>query len=320
MRYFPIFVDLASARVVVVGGSEEALRKVRLLLKTQARIEVIARELHPELAAEPRVHWIAKEYSASLLDGATLVYSADAGLNETVSVDAKARGIHVNAVDDAEISTFIVPSIVDRDPVVVAIGTEGTAPVLGQWIRARVDGLLAQNLGALASKAQSLRGAVAEAVPHGWARRAFWRQFFFGEPRQAFDAGDDVAFTLSFQDAVMKSAETPAGQVALFTAPAQADDVTLRMHRLLQEADVIVHDPHVPHAVLELARRDAVRIPGSGWQADAEVQQAVAKGKQVVRLAAAAAEAAHPAASPTASIVPFPVRDDIRDQILKAVS
>ena len=142
MRYFPIFVDLVDARVVVVGGSEEALRKIRLLLKTPARIEVIAPELHEELAAEPRVLWVAKSYDATLLDGATLVYSADAALNAQVSADAMARGIQVNAVDDAEISSFIVPSIVDRDPVVVAIGTEGTAPVLAQGIRQKIDGLL----------------------------------------------------------------------------------------------------------------------------------------------------------------------------------
>jgi uroporphyrin-III C-methyltransferase / precorrin-2 dehydrogenase / sirohydrochlorin ferrochelatase len=140
MRYFPIFVDLQNARVVVVGGGEEALRKVRLLLKTDARIDVIADALHAELAANPRVNWLAKTYDAALLDGATLVYSSDTALNKQVSADAMARGIQINAVDQADISSFIVPSIVDRDPVVVAIGTEGTSPVLGQGIRARPFG------------------------------------------------------------------------------------------------------------------------------------------------------------------------------------
>ncbi len=142
MRYFPIFVDLKGRRVVVVGGGEEATRKIRLLLKTEAVIEVIAAELHPELAANDRIRWAAKAFDAALLEGAALVYSADKDLNPTVSAAAQARGIPVNAVDEADISTFIVPSIVDRDPVVVAIGTEGTAPVLAQGIRARIDGML----------------------------------------------------------------------------------------------------------------------------------------------------------------------------------
>ncbi len=116
MRYFPIFFDLKDRPVMVIGGGEEALRKVRLLLKTEARINVVAALLHDELAAEPRVHWIARHYHAGLLDGAALVYSADAELNDRVAADAKALGIPVNAVDNPDISTFIVPSIVDRDP------------------------------------------------------------------------------------------------------------------------------------------------------------------------------------------------------------
>ena len=155
MRYFPIFVDLDHRPVTVVGGSEEALRKVRLLLKTGAAINVIAPALHEELAAERRVNWIAKGYHAGLLEGAALVYSADAALNERVASDAQALGIPVNAVDNPGISTFIVPSIVDRDPVVVAIGTEGTAPILGQGLRARIDQMLPQALGELARAASA---------------------------------------------------------------------------------------------------------------------------------------------------------------------
>ena len=122
MRYFPIFFDLDNRPVTVVGGTEEALRKIRLLLKTGAVINVIAPDLHEELAAERRVNWVARGYHAGLIEGAALVYSADAALNERVASDARAMGIPVNAVDNPDISTFIVPSIVDRDPVVVAIG------------------------------------------------------------------------------------------------------------------------------------------------------------------------------------------------------
>ena len=177
MRYFPIFFDLEGRKVIVVGGGEEALRKVRLLLKTDARISVIASMLHDELASEPRVEWLARRFAPHLLDGAALVYAAEPELNSIVSVAAKLRGIPVNVIDEANISTSITPSIVDRDPVVVAIGTEGTAPVLGQGIRARIDAMLPVGLGDLAARASTLRSLVAEKVPHGNRRRSFWQKF-----------------------------------------------------------------------------------------------------------------------------------------------
>ena len=97
-----------------------------------------------------------------------------------VSAEARARGIPVNVIDVAEISTFLTPSIVDRDPVIIAIGTEGTAPVLGQGIRARLDAKLPKALGDLAKKANALRSRVAKEVPQGNRRRSFWNKFFFG--------------------------------------------------------------------------------------------------------------------------------------------
>lgn len=261
MRYFPIFVDLEDRRVVVVGGGEEALRKVRLLLKTNARIEIVAPALHAELAAEPRVVWVAKSYEAQSLKGAALVYSADPAHNLQVSADAQVLGIPVNAVDQANISTFIVPSIVDRDPVVVAIGTEGAAPVLAQGIRAKIDALLPDRLGALATRAQSLRERVARHIPHGNRRRAFWQQFFFGRPRDAFVAGDDDAFQMALHDSINNVLGARTGRVALVGAgPGDPELLTLKAQRKLHEADVIVYDRLVSKGVLEMARRDAVRI------------------------------------------------------------
>ncbi len=262
MRYFPVFVDLDGRRVVVVGGGEEATRKVRLLLKTNAVIEMIAAELQPELSESPRITWLAKSFDASLLDGAALVYCADKDHNAVVSAAAKVRGIPVNAVDDASNSTFIIPSIVDRDPVVIAIGTEGTAPVLGQGIRARIEGMLPNSLGGLATRAQSLRERIATLVPHGNRRRAFWQEFFFGAPRDAHEQGDDVAFDLALHDAIHSTSKPAQGRVALVGAgPGDPELLTLKAHRKLQEADVIVYDRLVSPGILEMARRDAVRIP-----------------------------------------------------------
>lgn len=340
MRYFPIFFDLKDRPVTVVGGGEEALRKIRLLTKTDAVINVIAPELHEELAANPRVNWIAKAYHAGLLDGAALVYSADASLNERVAADAQALGIPVNAVDNPDISSFIVPSIVDRDPVVVAIGTEGTAPILGQGLRARVDAMLPQELGQLARSANDLRERVAETIPPGNRRRSFWYRFFFGDVRDAYIAGDSCSYLAGVEKLFASEAHPPTGRVAFVALGSEDPELlTIKAQRKLHEADVIVHDRDTPAEILEMARRDAVRIPVKGelydGTADILLEEARA-GRLVVRLGlgepsleetvSVASEGIVFDTVPAvalprpADIIPFPVRDDIRDAILRAAS
>ena len=288
MRYFPVFMDLRGKAVVVVGGGEEALRKIRLLLKTEAAIQVIATDLHEELATEPRISWRAKVYDAELLRGAALVYSADASLNEQVAADARGLGIPVNAVDEPEISTFIVPSIVDRDPVVVAIGTEGAAPVLGQGLRARIDAMLPQALGGLASAAAALRERVAETIPPGNRRRSFWQRFFFGDVREAFIASDSCAYLAGVENLFAEEAQPPQGRVSFVGLGSHDPELlTIKAQRKLQEADVIVHDATVPAAILELARRDAVRLPSNAKTyggASALLLAEARAGRRVVRL------------------------------------
>jgi uroporphyrin-III C-methyltransferase/precorrin-2 dehydrogenase/sirohydrochlorin ferrochelatase len=340
MRYFPIFFDLQNRPVTVVGGSEEALRKIRLLLKTGAVINVIAPALHEELAAEQRVNWIARAYHAGLLEGAALVYSADATLNERVASDAQALGIPVNAVDNPGISTFIVPSIVDRDPVVVAIGTEGTAPILGQGLRARIDQMLPQPLGDLARAASDLRERVASAIPPGNRRRSFWYRFFFGDVREAFIAGDSCGYLAGVEALFANEAQPSRGRVAFVSLGSDDPELlTIKAQRKLHEADVIVHDEAIPAAILEMARRDAVRMPVKGELYDGASDLLLAEaraGRLVVRLSAGetsleetvtiAAEGIAFDSIPAVSLkdevdaAPFPVREDIRDDILRAAS
>ncbi len=343
MRYFPIFFDLKQRPVTVIGGGEDALRKIRLLLKTEAVISVIAPALHDELAAEPRVNWIARRYHASLIEGAALVYSADPSLNDRVAADAKALGIPVNAVDNPGISTFIVPSIVDRDPVVVAIGTEGTAPILGQGLRARIDALLPARLGELARAASSLRERVADTIPAGNRRRGFWYRFFFGEPRNSFLAGESCNYLAGVEGLFIDQNPKPIGRVSFISAGSDdPENLTIKAQRKLHEADVIVHDRAILEALLEMARRDAVRMAVKGQLFDGATDLLIAEakaGKLVVRLSASdvsleetvsvAAEGIAFETIPSVTsqrlvqpmeIVTFPDRDDIRDEILRAAS
>jgi uroporphyrin-III C-methyltransferase / precorrin-2 dehydrogenase / sirohydrochlorin ferrochelatase len=344
MRYFPIFVDLAGRKVVVVGGGEEALRKIRLLLKTDAEILVIAPKLHEELLQHARVKWLAKIFEPQLLAGAALVYSAEAELNAEVSAAAIAAGIPINAVDQAEISTFIVPSIVDRDPVVIAIGTEGTAPVLGQGIRAKIDALLPQKLGVLAKRAAALRARVAQIVPHGQVRRTFWQQFFFGPLHEDLMEHDDVAYALSSDDLLHNFDGHVAGKVSFVgIGPGDAELLTLKAQRKLYEADVIVHDRNLPPAFLEMARRDAFRILAPHTQRELEdvLAHHASAGKIVVRLVCGSDQNEQgwtelqnfkhrgfavdfvpgiEAAKGEISAIPFPTNSLIQDEILRAAS
>ncbi|MGE0004742.1 MAG: siroheme synthase CysG [Parvibaculaceae bacterium] len=297
MRYFPVFLDLDNRKAVIVGGGEEALRKVRLLLKTKANIQVVAPTLHGELKAcldDGRIAWTGRSFTPALLDGAALVYSADGHLHEAVAAAARARAIPVNAVDEAVLSTFITPSIVDRDPVVVAIGTEGTSPVLGMGLRSRIEAMLPQGLGSLARAASRLRHGVAERVPQGSRRRSFWQRYFFGSIRESFLAGDARSYTRELEAALIDDSSPPVGRVSLVGAgPGDPELLTLKAQRKLQEADVIVHDRLIGPGILELARRDAVRIPvgktpfaASPKQSDinAILIREASAGRHVVRL------------------------------------
>ena len=340
MRYFPVFQDLGNRPVLVIGGGEEALRKVRLLLKTEARIAVVAPHLHDELAAEARVHWIARHYHAGLLDGAALVFTAEPALNERVSSDAQAAGIPVNAVDRQDLSTFIVPSIVDRDPLVVAIGTEGTAPVLGQGLRARIDAMLPSRLGDLARAGAAHRARVAATLSPGGRRRSFWSRFFFGDVRDAFLAGDSCGYLAGVESLLADARQPLQGRVYFLSAPAHdADLLTLRAQRLLQEADVIVHDVAVAPAVLETARRDArrVAVPGKAFDGtDTILIREARAGLRVIRLSqtapsieetvavaaeGVAIETVPPVSTAMQPDVPhFATNDDIRERLLRAAS
>jgi uroporphyrin-III C-methyltransferase/precorrin-2 dehydrogenase/sirohydrochlorin ferrochelatase len=297
MRYFPLSVDLKGRKVLVVGGGEQALRKVRLLLKTEARIELIASDLHPELtdfAMGGNLAWIGREFSPAHLDGAAFVFvAAKDEINAQVSSEAHKRDILVNVVDEADLSSAIVPAIVDRDPLVIAVGTEGEAPVLAQGIRSSLEAELPPFLGALTKAAGALRGRVAKALPAGGVRREFWRRYFFGSIRDAFLRGSeefDSEVSLALQDGTQRR----SGRVSLVGAgPGDPELLTLKAHRKLQEADVIVYDRLIGPTILEYARRDAERIavgktPGKPSIHQEQINEILIReakaGRHVVRL------------------------------------
>ncbi len=262
---FPTFFKVAGQRVCVIGHGTEAAAKVRLLGETNAVIEVIAARIEPELSEAIEAvgaRHLAEDFHPRLLTGAALVFSAreDEALDEAVVNAARIMGVPVNAVDKPHLCDFYTGALVNRAPIAVAITSTGVGPVLARHIRARIEALLPRGTGDLARLAESLRGAASKLIVDGAARRRFWARFFSGSVATNIYAGNtDLA--RSEAQRLLNGGDDQAGFVWLVGAGPGAEDLlTLRAQRLLQEADVIVHDALVPAAVVAMGRRDAQRI------------------------------------------------------------
>ena len=244
-------------------------------------------------AAAGRIRLVERDLAAGDADGAALVYGATGDATEDARVVAigRAAGALANIVDDLEGSDFITPAIVDRDPVTVAIGTEGAAPVLARKIKADVEAMLPVTLGLLTRIGQGFREKV-EALDSK-ARRSFWTRFYFERGPLALEAGLEAAEDVL--ETMLAEGEAPRqGVVHLVGAgPGDPELLTLKARRLLHEADVVVHDRLVPQAILELARREAEILEvgktafGPSWKQDdinALIVRHALKGRTVVRL------------------------------------
>ena len=298
MRHFPVFLNLRGRRVVVSGAGECAVAKLRLLLKTEAELAVYGTDADPlvrQWAEEGRLALTGRAIREGDADDAALVYGANEDPVEDARAVAigKAAGALTNIVDNLDDSEFITPAIVDRDPVTVAIGTEGAAPVLARRIKADLEERLPASLGLLTRIGQAFRPR-AEALPMGRKRRNFWSRFYFERGPEALKQGEDAA-QLALEELLSEelAARPEEGHVWLVgTGPGDPELLTLKARRLLHEADVVIHDRLVPQPILELARREATvievgKIPyGKSWKQEDINDLLVEHGRtaQVVRL------------------------------------
>ncbi len=267
MQHFPIYLNTAGHRVVLAGGGETALAKLRLLLKTQAHLTVFAPDPAPEIrtwAQSGKLRLVARAFEPGDALCARLVYAATEDPREDARIAqlARAEGALCNLVDNLADSDFITPAIVDRAPVTVAIGTEGAAPVLARAIKRDLEAKLSPALGTLAAIGKAFRGA-AEALPMGRKRRDFWANYYFDKGPRAFEQGGAAAVrqTLSSLLDHHLTTDAPLGSVTLVGAgPGDPELLTLKARKALDAADVVIHDTLVSPQILELARREAVLI------------------------------------------------------------
>ncbi len=267
MQALPIFFNIKQRHCVVIGGGDVATRKVTMLLKAQGDITIISPELCVELAemvSANKVKYIPAAFSADQLHGACMVIAAtdDESVNEAVSASAKAQGIPVNVVDAPHLCTFTMGSIIDRSPIVIAVSSEGNAPVLARYIRTKIETMLPASYGRIAAIAGEFREQVKAKFATTQLRRRFWEDVLQGPLVERVVSGQEQAARELLSDLLSETPSTQAkGEVFLVGGgPGDPDLLTFRALRLMQQCDVCVYDKLVSPEVMELVRRDAELI------------------------------------------------------------
>lgn len=299
MQYLPVCLQVREAPVVLVGGGTVATRKARLLLRAGASLRVVAPEISAELEQLLAAHggnWQQSRYRESDLQTCRLVVAAtpDRAVNEQVHADAMARKLPVNVVDSPDLCTFIFPSIVDRDPLLIAISSSGRSPVLARQLRRKIEALVPAAYGRLAKFAGRWRERVKAAIPEETPRRLFWEQVMEGVVAEQVMGGREARAEELLENLLEDSAQHHNGEVYLIGAgPGDPDLMTFKAVRLLQCADVVLYDRLVSEGILEMSRRDAERIYVGKRRDDhalpqGEINQLLLElaqqGKRVVRL------------------------------------
>jgi uroporphyrin-III C-methyltransferase/precorrin-2 dehydrogenase/sirohydrochlorin ferrochelatase len=266
MKHLPAFLDIRDRTCIVVGGGPHAVRKAELLLRSGARVRVHAEQLEPGMQALVTNGAVEHEplpFRASHLQGAALVAAAsgDTALDMHVAFLARERGIPANIADRPEWSTLIFPSIVDRSPLVIAVSSGGASPILARLLRSRLEVTIPAAFGRLAELADEFRAQVRARFRARRDRRRFWERVFGGPIAEKMLSGQSRAAREEMTRALAAGDIASRGEVYLVGAgPGSADLLTLRALRLMQQADVVLHDHLVSAEVLELVHADAERI------------------------------------------------------------
>lgn len=266
MKLFPIFTDLKGRHVLVVGGGAVAERKIRSLLAAGANVQAGAPSFTPgllQLAEAARISIRQQEFQPEWLDDAWLIVAAtdDRELNRRIAQLAEQARLFINVVDDPELSSFQVPSIVDRSPLTIAISSAGAAPVLARRLRERIESMFDHSLGALAGLAARHRSAIRQQRPGLQRRRQFYDWLLDGPVAAALRAQRPQEAEQALLVELNTPEQKPVGEVLLVGAgPGDPGLLTLHALRALNEADVILYDRLVSDEVMDLARRDAERI------------------------------------------------------------
>ncbi|HUT41038.1 MAG TPA: siroheme synthase CysG [Gammaproteobacteria bacterium] len=292
MDYLPIFLKVRERPCLVVGGGKVAARKVALLLRAGARVTVVSPQSCAEVASQTagsNVTCVERTFQPADIGGMVLAIAAtdDVAVNRQVYELATQQGIPVNVVDNPALCSFIVPSIIDRSPVQVAVSTGGASPVLARLLRARLESFIPSAYGRLARLVDEYRQRVKLRFPGAGQRRYFWESILQGRVAELLFAGQEDKARAALQEAIDDTSENydSGGEVYLVGAgPGDPDLITFRALRLMQQADVVVYDRLVAQPILDMVRRDADLIY-AGKERDKHTLSQESINELLVRLA-----------------------------------
>ena len=266
MEHLPIFIKIKQKPTLVVGGGDIALRKINLLLKAQAKVDCLSPlfcEDIKNLSKDGHITLINKSFDQTDIKDYSIIIAAtdDSSVNSSISAIAQVKKIPVNVVDSPELSSFIMPSIVDRSPLIIAVSSSGKAPVLSRIIRAKLETVIPSAYGILADIAGEYRQKVKDRFSTIKDRRAFWEAVFSGVIAEKVFSGRISEAKEDIQRQLDDSVEMDLGEVYLVGAgPGDPDLLTFKALRLIQQADVVLYDRLVSKGVMELVRRDSELI------------------------------------------------------------
>ncbi len=268
MQFLPIFMKVQDRPCLIVGGGDVAARKSLFLLEAGAKLRVISPEFSSKfdsLRSQKGIELIERQFELSDLDQCTLVIAAtnQTNLNQQISEQARSLNIPVNVVDNPSLCSFIVPSIIDRSPVQIAVSTGGSSPVLARMLRTKLEATVPAAYGRLGKFAEKFRDLVKQSLPDVESRRRFWEKTLEGPVSELVFAGRGVEAEHRMVEELTRAADNTSciGEVYLVGAgPGDPDLLTFRAIRLMQQAEVVVYDRLVSKEVMALCRRDADRI------------------------------------------------------------
>jgi len=265
VNYLPLFLDLKSKNVLIVGAGEVAFNKIRLLLRAKAKVNVIARELCSEvkcLLKQKKIKWISREFNSIYLNKIFLVIAAtnNLKLNEYVFKSCNDRHLLVNVVDDKSKCSFIFPSIIDRSPIIIALSSGGTAPVLLRFLREKIESILPMKLGDVAKISGKWRNVIKKHFNNLLERRRFWEKLFKSLFVEHVLNGNKEKATEILKKTMNQDSFLRGEIILVGAGPGDSGLLTLRGLQILQQADVVLYDCLVSQDILDLIRRDAKRI------------------------------------------------------------
>jgi len=267
MKYFPIFLDAKNISAMVIGGGEVASRKIELLLKSTTNITVMTQ--HACLSVERLINlhkltWLKHNYQSGHFTDINLVIAAtdDSLVNEAISVEAKPLNILINVVDQPNLCTYITPAIIDRSPIIIALSSSGSSPVLIRILREQIEKSLPHAYGKLADFSYKFRDHIKARVKGLRNRRSFWESTLRGPIGQAVLDGKQQQAEQQLIASIKQEIAPPCGEIIfIHTKDGNPDNLTLSAHRAMQFTDAVFYDAEVNEQLIEYIRRDAEKFP-----------------------------------------------------------